>query len=840
MTILRFRVFIISCFRDEKRFSFLRDLARMWYNPDRKYAVEMTMRFTILLMLLAIFAIPQLALAADTAPPAVGWSIDFSNPAVVAALPPVVFYDGKSRQNVQGRSSAAQVEKALRINALYGWGTKNYGDYVRLELPLPTAVDLAKYPMIEVEWRTDVPRSSECLEITGQTQTGSADVSSSSFFASGGKPSEWVTSIYQFVPDVSNPTRGTPTKLTGLALRTVAGASVGEYWVEIRAIRVRAMTEAEATTDTRHEVEFKDALKNASTRKPIATKYFPFGWAGVCRGPEGLESWYDTVVRHHANYSAYHYSQFDDWHGWGEILPVEDYISFRKKELAPAVARGLYIQPVLPLAGVIKDKGPENLTWVEGYTQSLAEAFRNEPYLAGWTVADEATDDWLWGVAGVVDALSQADPGKVAIANQYSINRMLRFEPYLGVLMTEIYPIRKTGRDPWIVGPWCREVSKKSDKPHWVFLQAMGGADWFSTDTDFEMPTRPEIRLMSYLALANGAKGLSYYCYSMNDLYSASFSAIGNPLPLADPIAEDISTIGEKVAEIGPFLLDTKLLPRTSAWTPAMAKVEKGVSVGVRQSVRGTFLVVVNESITQAGSSAVYIAKDISSKGRAIYDLYTLRMVAKLGSRTFQTANLAPGDGRFYMVASPQQFQTVRRGILRNRALEILRMAELDRLVAQRWGVDTKAVDAQMKKATQRAEWGDVRSAEDAGTMSAGLFKDGADITECRNLLNEAKGALGMAYYEARTGYDKAVPGCEKLVSSLQAPEPDTVEALWFKFAGLQESFYLGKKEGLLDSLTQISEDAQNILDKVRAARTNKETPTSLSPPGEALPESSS
>ncbi len=792
----------------------------MWYNRDGRYGVaKMIMRFTILLMTLALFATPQLALAADSAPPAVGWSIDFSDAAVVAALQPAVFYDGKSRQNVQGRSSVTQVDKALRITALYGWGTTNHGDYVRLELPMSAAVDLAKYPVIEVEWRTDVPDPSECLDITGQTQSAGGGASASSFFVPGSKPAEWVTSSYQYVPDVSNPTPGTPIKLTGLTLRTFAGSAVGEFWVELRGIRVRAMTEAEAIADARQEVEFKDAVKNAAARKPAATKYFPFGWAGVCRGPEGLESWYDTVVRHHANYSAYHFSQSDDWRGWGEILPVDDYISFRKKELAPATARGLYIQPVLPLAGVIKGKGPENLTWVEGYAESLAEAFRNEPYLAGWTVADEATDDWLWGVAGVVDALGQADPSKVAIANQYSINRMLRFEPYLGVLMTEIYPIRKASRDPWIVGPWCREVSRKSDKPHWVFLQAMGGADWFSSDSDFIMPTGQEIRLMSYLALANGAKGISYFCYGTSDLYPGSFSAIGNPLPLANPISETISAIGERVAEIGPFLIDTKMLPRTSAWTQAMAKSEKGVSVGVRQSARGSFVVAVNENTAQSGSSLVYLAKDIASKGRAVYDLYSLRMVAKLGSRSFQTASLAPGDGRFYLVASPQQFQAVRRGMMRNRALETLRMAELDRLIAQRWGLDTKAVDAQMKKAAQRAEWGDVRSAEDARTMSMGLFKAGSDIAECRRLVNEAKGALGMAYYEARTGYEKVVPGCEKLVSSLQAPEPNTVEALWFKFALAQEDFYLGKKEGLLTYLTKLSEDAQDILDKVRAAR---------------------
>ena len=103
--------------------------------------------------------------------------------------------------------------------------------------------------------------------------------------------------------------------------------------------------------------------------------------------------------------------------------------------------------------------------------------------------------------------------------------------------------------------------------------------------------------------------------------------------------------------------------------------------------------------------------------------------------------------------------------------------------------------------------------------MTVGLFKAGTDIAECRKLVNKAKGALGVAYYEARTGSDKAAPGCEKLVSSLQSPEPGTVEALWYRFALLQEDYYLGKQKGLLDSLTQVAEDAQSILDKVKAAR---------------------
>ena len=749
---------------------------------------------------------------ADEAP--VGWELDLSNPAVVDSFAEKLFHDETAMRNVQERFSVAVVGGVLRMTADYGTGDANIGDYVRVQIDIPEGVDLTKFPVFDVEWRTSAPKPQGCLLIGVAGQTAEGADASSYYYPKEAPPNEWSTASNRYVPDAGFPTRGTPVKTTHVAFQAYAHPSVGQFTLEIRSLRIRGLTEEEADAD-RPRMEVLRNFKLLPVPEPWASQLFMFGPSGYCRGPEAHESWYDNLVRCHSNMSTFQFSQWDDWIAWDEMPFVEEYIEARRKELASAKPRGLYLQPILPLPGVMNKKGVDGLPWLEDYAQALGNAFRDEPHLAGWFIADEVSDDWLWGIVAAKSALDRADPTKLSIMNHWGISRILRFEPYLSLVMTDHYPIKPAKRDPWSMGPWCREMDGKSDRPHWIFIPAFGHADWWQPDKGtpgYLYATRAELRLMTHLAIANGIKGITHFLYSAPNMFHGIFDVIGNPMPLDDPLIQDISAVGEKLAEIGPLLLKTKLLPEDAAKATADGDGERGLSVGVRQLPDGgAFLVVVNESIKGKQGGRVDLSTDLAADDCAVYDLYALSPVAPAGALRFQIAPLAPGDGRMYFLGTEARYREVRNTILRNRALELLRVANLDRLIAERWGVDVSAINAQFAKARDAARSGETSEAERARDMVGALLVADAEFARCRQLMLDTRKLLGRAYYAAHRGFHVAWPGCEALL--------DPTFNLFGRFSPLAERYYRGDKEGLLEAFQVLHGEGKEMFTKAKENR---------------------
>ncbi len=769
--------------------------------------VKLVVSVIAIIVMLAAFA------RAETKQPEIAWRMDLSDKSFADKLTGKSLFLNPGNRETNENFSVTVADGVLRITAKYGIDGVNQGDNVHFDLPIGGSIDLTKFPVFEVEWRTTAPKPAGCLLVQNTCVTRTGDDASSYYYPSCGATNEWHTDTNQFVPDASFPTSGTPVTLKSvyLAIYAWANSYPGEYTLEIRSFKIRGFNEAEAAADAPKVEVFKN-FKQIPATGPLVEDVFPFGPCGYCRGPEGYESWYDNDVRCHTTVSTFHYSQFPDEKGVSRSVPASDYVAFRKRELEPAKARGLYIMPMLTLPDVVRTGGVESLPWLRDYAATLAKAFKNEPYLAGWFIGDETSDDFLWGIAATGDALHRADPSKLAMYNHFGIERIMRFEPYLNMVMTDYYPIHTTKRDPWGYAKWCRTLSEKTDKPQWIFIPAFGQSDWFKTDSSYAYPTHAELRLMSYLALANGIKGITYFLYSTPNMFPGVFDQIGNALPLDDPIVKDISEMGEKMIEIGPFLLKTKLLPlKAASATPADAS---GLSVGVRQSNEGKFVVVVNQSVDKEQGGNVNINIDDYAGDAAMYDLYTLKQLTKPGETRFEVAPLAPGDGRIYYRGNKDRFEAVKKMMLQRRALEIVRVANLDRLVAQRWGMDVKAIDAQFAKAKSAARTGGTAQAQKAEDMVAAIVKGDSDMAKCRRVLADARMTLGRAYLTVHSGYNTAWPGCEAML--------DAPINLWNQFGPLQEDYYLGKKDGLTPKLQQILTDAQALLDKAKTSRTDK------------------
>lgn len=770
-----------------------------------------TFQVLVLTVLSAFGTVP--GAAADEVP--VGWELDLSDPGVVKSFAEKFFHDQTAMRNVQERFSVDVVDGVLRMTGHYGTDGANIGDYVSVRIGFPEGIDLTKYPVFDVEWRTNAPKPRGCLLIETISETSAGQDASSYYYPREAKPGDRSMSINQYVPDAGFPTRGTPVKMTRLEFRAYAHDASGEYTLEIQSFRARGFTEEESVADALR----MDVLRNfklAPLPEPWASEVFMFGPCGYCRGPEGYESWYDNVVRCHGTVSTLQISQGPDWNGWDKLPPAQEYIEARRKELGVAKPRGLYIQPVLALAGEAKNRGPDGLPWVEDYARKLAQAFKDEPYLAGWFLADEVADEWLWGIVAAKSALDRADPSKLNIINHFAVSRILRFEPYLSLVMTDHYPVKPHKRDPWSMGPWCREMDEKSGRPHWIFIPAFGHTDWWQPDKgappSYSYPTRAELRLMTYLALANGIKGITYFLYSAPNMFHGIFDVVGNPMPLDDPLLQDISAVGEKLAEIGPLLLKTKLLPEDAAKATADGDGERGLSVGVRQLPDGgAFLVVVNESIKRKQGGRVDLSTDLAADDCAVYDLYALSPIVPAGALRFQVAPLAPGDGRMYFLGTEARYREVSKAALRNRALEILRVANLDRLVAERWGVDVSAINAQFAKARDAARSGETSEAERARDMVGALLVADAEFARCRQLMLDTRKLLGRAYYAAHRGFHVAWPGCEALL--------DPTFNLFGRFSPLAERYYRGDKEGLLEAFQVLHGEGKEMFTKAKENR---------------------
>jgi len=381
-------------------------------NAERRFLVW-------LILVLPVFCLVAGVTEAECA---VGWELDLSDAKIVDSFADTLFHDKTANKKVQERYSVEVVDGVLRMTGDYGTDGANMGDYVQIFINFPGGIDLTKFHVFEVEWRTSAPKARGCLLVSPVSHTATGESTGSYYYADAGKTGEWSTSIHQYVPDAGFPTRGTPVKMTRVAVRAYAqGGATGEYALEIRSFKVRGFTDEEAAEREPLLSVYRD-FKPAGVPEPWASEIFMFGPRGYCR-LEGYESWYDNVVRCHGTTIANQFSQGPDWRGWKKLPPVEEYIEARRKELAAARPRGLYIQPILALAGEMKNRGPDGLAWAESYTRKLADAFKDEPYLASWFIADEVSSDWLWGVVAATSALNRADPSKLSIMNHFGIRQ---------------------------------------------------------------------------------------------------------------------------------------------------------------------------------------------------------------------------------------------------------------------------------------------------------------------------------------------------------------------------------------------------------------------------------
>ncbi|MBT4611356.1 MAG: hypothetical protein HOC05_15040, partial [Gemmatimonadetes bacterium] len=135
-------------------------------------------------------------------------------------------------------------------------------------------------------------------------------------------------------------------------------------------------------------------------------------------------------------------------------------------------------------------------------------AFRDHPALLAWYISDEptghgATPEDLQTSYDIVHDLDPYHPITIVFVNP---GKAVDFSGAMDLAMVDPYPI--PNGPPGSVAAAVRGLINdlSPEIPVWMVPQAFGGSEWWTRE-----PIGPELRLMSWLGLMEGATGIQYF-----------------------------------------------------------------------------------------------------------------------------------------------------------------------------------------------------------------------------------------------------------------------------------------------------------------------------------------
>jgi hypothetical protein len=173
-------------------------------------------------------------------------------------------------------------------------------------------------------------------------------------------------------------------------------------------------------------------------------------------------------------------------------------------------------------------------------------AFRDHPALLAWYINDEPDGQGrppavLEKAYQLIKELDPYHPISVVFMMPQKING---FRNTMDIAMTDPYPIPgpadKVAEDVKVMNS-----KLQYEKSVWLVPQAFGGQEMWSRE-----PTAGELRVMTYMGLINGAKGIQYYVHAPGNLNPQSVSAWSA-----------CSDMAVETAQMTPFLLSADAAP---------------------------------------------------------------------------------------------------------------------------------------------------------------------------------------------------------------------------------------------------------------------------------------
>lgn len=600
-----------------------------------------------------------------------------------------------------------------RFNLMYGdvcWGAPKPIDRHRLpDDPKDWGpFDLRQYPLVEIRWSGASMEVAYCVEtLAGVRRSGYVWLEQAVVATEQNQQGRtWHVTQFRFAPDSSVPGPNTAVKLLGINPCWYSPDREGVEPTQIEYIRVRGFTGEEAAGEANVIAMLRDF---PVTRWRGFDDFFPFGVYGIGYGRGSFESWagdyegpYMHFARHYFNFVAQGDAVELRRNGGRAVeegdglAGVEPYLQEKRALIEAARNSGLRL--AADVRGMMQGRDPH-----AGYQQllpmarRLCEAFADDEIIVAWTLADEPSAAGLLPIVCKARALTESDPlarPRLVVFN--GVSSASYYTPYLDLMYWDNYPVLEGRRNPWQIRQRTREYRTLAPQlPMWAVLQS------FETRPPtppggYTRPSDAEMRMMAYMALAEGAKGLIWYHgWTGSGRDEGVIQRAGQN---RGGMMDTLSDLAQRLIPIGRQLLATDPLDDADLMVAQQDEGERRIVVStLRHRVRPIhFLVAVNEDLDRERTAEVRLGPSILGPGQAVYDLYALDHEAISDGTSFTIPALAGGDGRIFLVGDAEQFASIRRQIRLDTAREQARTLRGDLTIARRWGLDVAGVDEAM------------------------------------------------------------------------------------------------------------------------------------------------
>lgn len=174
-------------------------------------------------------------------------------------------------------------------------------------------------------------------------------------------------------------------------------------------------------------------------------------------------------------------------------------------------------------------------------------AFKDHPALLAWYISDEPVGRKVppEPLIEIYQLIKKLDPYHPVSVVFMTPNKAKDYAEAMDIVMADPYPIpRGTVLAAGNVAKGLYEEFYP-EKPVWIVPQAFGGNEWWTRE-----PTSEEIRVMTYLAIINGSRGIQYFIrHGMNSF------------PKSTVAWNECGRIALEIAELTPTLLSTENAP---------------------------------------------------------------------------------------------------------------------------------------------------------------------------------------------------------------------------------------------------------------------------------------
>lgn len=220
-----------------------------------------------------------------------------------------------------------------------------------------------------------------------------------------------------------------------------------------------------------------------------------------------------------------------------------------RKFMDRCAALGIYVQ----LGMLAASRAPQDeAKWA--WVKEEVEAFRDHPALLTYYLADEPELGWATPEAceAAYRKIKELDPWHPVTMVFCQAPAAARYRGGMDVCMTDPYPI-PNGPVTQVVD-FCESIRRDlgDSMPLWVVPQAFGGGEWWRRE-----PSRQEMRVMTYLALIHGARGIQYFIRR---------PVLGNPS--SPELWAECRRLMQELGQLTPALTSAEKAPEVKASLP--------------------------------------------------------------------------------------------------------------------------------------------------------------------------------------------------------------------------------------------------------------------------------